>query len=151
MTEPLPITPSTYLHLFSLPFQKIAARKAASRAVMQSFALPHKSIKKNILAAQAQFESKSLSFSLGRPLFLGCPYIIVVVIHDIHDILLQSVTLAMWRYSLTFCSKNGRIFQRRTNLARNQLALFIPKWRPPGDRATWPSSVKRKFRSGCWV
>ena len=146
MTKPLPITPSTYLHLFSLPFQKIAAREAASRVVMQSFALPHKSVKKNILVAQAQFESKSLSFSLGPPLFLGCPYIIVIVIHDI---LSQIVTLAMWRYSLTFCSKNGRISQRCANLARNQLILFVPKWRPPGDRATWPSSVKRRLRSGC--
>ena len=45
-----------------LPFQKIAAKQAAARAVMQSFVLPRKSVKKNILAAQAQYQSEFLLF-----------------------------------------------------------------------------------------
>ena len=44
-----------------LSFQDAKHHKATTRAIMESFALPRCSVKKNILAAQAEFETNYCS------------------------------------------------------------------------------------------
>ena len=54
------LSPSTVIgaNTYFSCFQRQASRKATARAVLQAYALPQRSFKRNIEEAQKQFESK---------------------------------------------------------------------------------------------
>ena len=122
---------STSLHYaYPLYFysQAQTIKKANARAIMQSFTLPRRSLRKTAEEAQKQYESKCLFVNTLLNRFLSC-----FPSSNLHNTFFpQIANQETSKSSPTCCLKIIRIFPRLGSSERIQPVSSVRKWRGHG-------------------
>ena len=134
---------------FPVYFQKELRNKSKMRAILQAISLPSRSVKKNLEAAERQFQSE-FSFLISGTLLPSLLFLFVYFL-TIPVLFLQTANQVTSRGLLISSLKISKTSHRLGNLVRKVPDSSGKKWRTHGVTPDLQCFLRMRHNTGFWV